>query len=156
MLLFPKVLVFPICLDYLLFAEMKKTDIPQDMSALENVGRELCYALDENGNYATAQSKGWEVKANALDLAWKDIENRIEKAKLKVKNGEASPLLFFMESRLMEPGIVSAYTGFWKWQIKRHLNPAVFEKLSERKLQKYAELFEISVEELKTMKVNEN
>ena len=135
---------------------MKKADIPQDISALENVARELCYALDENGNYATAQSIGWEVKANALDLAWKDIENRIENAKLKIEKGEASPLLFFMESRIMELGIVSAYTGFWKWQIKRHLNPAVFEKLSERKLQKYAELFEISVEELKTMKVNEN
>ncbi len=135
---------------------MKKSEIPQDKSALEGVGNELCYAVDENGKYATAQSRGWDVKANALDLAWKDIASRVEQAKIKIQKGEASPLLFFMESRLMELSIVSAYTGFWKWQIKRHLKPAVFEKLSQKKLQKYADLFELSVEEFKTMKLNEN
>ncbi len=56
----------------------------------------------------------------------------------------------------MDMGILSDYTGFWKWQIKRHLNPAAFAKLSEKKLQKYAEAFNVSVEELKTMAVHEN
>lgn len=61
-----------------------------------------------------------------------------------------------MELRLMDMGIVTAYTGFWKWQIKRHLRPDVFEKLSARKLEKYAKTFNVSVAELKTMKVNES
>ena len=55
----------------------------------------------------------------------------------------------------MDIGIVSAYTGFWKWTIKQHLKPAAFKKLSEKKLNKYAEAFNISVEELKTMTVHE-
>ena len=70
-------------------------------------------------------------------------------------NNEASPLLYFMELRLMDIGIVAAYTGFWKWKIKRHMKPSVFKKLSEKKLQKYAEVFNVTVEELKTMKVHE-
>ncbi|HZZ76798.1 MAG TPA: hypothetical protein VFE04_12750, partial [Puia sp.] len=68
---------------------------------------------------------------------------------------EASPVLFFMELRVMDVGIVAAYTGFWKWQVKRHLKYSVFQKLSPSKLAKYAELFEVSQEELKTMKVDE-
>ncbi|MFT3937052.1 MAG: hypothetical protein QM726_25725 [Chitinophagaceae bacterium] len=134
---------------------MKKDEIPQDHSHLENFTKEVCYAVDSTGNYTTALSSGWEVKSTALDIAWKDIEQRINNAKQKVLNKEASPLLFFMELRLMDPGIVSAYTGFWKWSIKQHMKPAVFEKLSEKKLQKYAEAFNVSVQELKTMEVHE-
>jgi hypothetical protein len=55
----------------------------------------------------------------------------------------------------MDIGIVAAYTGFWKWTVKQHIKPDVFKKLSDQKLKKYAEAFNISVEELKTMKVNE-
>lgn len=135
---------------------MKKEDIPQDKSALGDVTKELCYAVDGSGKYVTGLSSGWEVKATALDLAWKDIDERVKAVQKKVENKEASPILFFMELRLMDMGIVTAYTGFWKWQIKRHLRPDVFEKLSVRKLEKYAKTFNVSVAELKTMKVNES
>ena len=95
------------------------------------------------------------MKAKALDVAWEDIEQRIENAWQKVLRNEASPILYFMELRLMDTGIVSAYTGFWKWTVKRHLNPSAFKKLSEKKLQQYADVFNVSVEELKTMKVHD-
>lgn len=134
---------------------MKKEDIPQDDSALNKLTKEVVYAVDGEGKYVTGLSTGWEVKATALDVAWEDIEQRIKNARQKVMNNEASPLLFFIELRLMDIGIVSAYTGFWKWRVKRHLKPAIFEKLSEKKLKKYAEAFNISVEELKTMTVHE-
>ena len=55
----------------------------------------------------------------------------------------------------MDLAIVEGYTGFWKWQIKRHLKPSVFEKLSDRKLQRYADVFEVSVQYLKTMNIHE-
>jgi hypothetical protein len=113
------------------------------------------YAVDSAGNYTTELSTGWEVKATALDVAWKDIEQRIEKARQKVLNNEASPILYFIELRLMDIGIVAAYTGFWKWTIRQHLKPASFKKLSEKKLKKYAGAFNITVDELKTMNVHE-
>jgi len=134
---------------------MKKEDIPQDDGALNKLTKEVVYAVDSSGNYTTELSTGWEVKAGALDLAWEDIQQRIAIAKQKVLNNEASPILYFIELRLMDTAILSAYTGFWKWTIKQHLKPAVFKKLPEQKLKKYAEAFNVSVEELKTMNVHE-
>ncbi|MBS1933741.1 MAG: hypothetical protein JST96_07060 [Bacteroidetes bacterium] len=133
---------------------MKKEEIPQDESALNKLTKEVCYAVDGSGNYTTQLSTGWEVKAKALDVAWTDIEERIASAKQKVLNNEASPLLFFIEYRLMDIPIVAGYTGFWKWQVKNHLKPDTFKKLSEKKLQRYAEAFNVSVEELKTMNID--
>jgi hypothetical protein len=130
---------------------MKKEEIPQDESALNKLTKEVCYAVDSSGNYTTELSSGWEIKTKALDVAWDDIAERIATAREKVLNNEASPLLFFMEYRLMDIPIVAGYTGFWKWQVKRHLKSAPFKKLSEKKLRRYAEAFNVSLEELKTM-----
>lgn len=128
---------------------MKTTEVPQDPSVLDKFTKDVVYVVDESGSYTTNLSRGWEVKATALNLAWEDIEQRIADAKQKVLSGEASPVLFFMELRIMDPSIVAAYTGFWKWQVMRHLKPKVFKKLSDKKLQKYAEAFEVSIDDLK-------
>lgn len=130
---------------------MKKEEVPQDPGSLGKVTKELCYATDESGKYTTELSQGWEVKSGALDAAWKDIEERVAAAKEKVLRGEASPLLYFMELKLMDTGVLAGYTGFWKWQVKRHLRPAVFNKLSDRKLRRYAEVFEVSPDSLKSL-----
>lgn len=135
---------------------MKKEEIPQDDGALNKLTKEVVYAVDSSGKYSTELSTGWEVKSIALDLAWEDIQKRIETARQKVLNNEASPVLYFLELRLMDVGILSSYTGFWKWTIKKHLNPDAFKRLSEKKLQQYADAFNVSVEELKTMNVHED
>ncbi|HTN07536.1 hypothetical protein [Agriterribacter sp.] len=134
---------------------MKKEDIPQDPSALHNITKEVSYAVDENGNYVTELSTGWDVKIKALDVAWSDIEKKVANARQKVLNNEASPLLYFMELKLMDIQILSDYTGFWKWRIRRHLKPLVFEKLSAKKLQRYATAFDVTVEALKNVNWNE-
>jgi hypothetical protein len=135
---------------------MKKEEIPQDDGALNKLTKEVVYAVDSSGKYSSELSTGWDVKTKALDLAWEDIEKRIEAAKQKVLNSEASPILYFLELRLMDMGILSAYTGFWKWTIKKHLKPAAFKNLSQQKLQQYADAFNVTVEELKTMNLHDN
>ncbi len=135
---------------------MKKEEIPQDDGALNKLTKEIVYAVDGSGNYSTELSTGWDVKTKALDVAWEDIQQRIEDARQKVLRNEASPILYFIELRLMDIGIVAAYTGFWKWTIKQHLKPSVFNKLTDKKLQQYADAFNVSVEELKTMNVHED
>lgn len=134
---------------------MKKEDVPQDVSALGKITKEVCYATDSEGKYTTELSKGWDVKITALDKAWEDIDVRIENARKKVLNGEASPLLFFMEKGIMDISLLADYTGFWQWQIKRHLKPDVFNNLSDKKLQRYAEVFNVSVDDLKNMRTND-
>jgi hypothetical protein len=134
---------------------MKKEDVPQDLSSLGKITKEICYATDESGKYTTELSKGWDVKITALDAAWDDIAAKVEAAKQKVLNNQASPILYFMEKAIMDISILADYTGFWQWQIKRHLKPDVFKKLSDTKLQRYAQVFNLSIADLKNMRVDE-
>jgi hypothetical protein len=135
---------------------MKKEEVPQDPGSLGKVTKEVCYATDASGKYTTELSQGWEVKAGALDVAWQDIAERVAAAKEKVARGEASPLLYFMELKLMDVGVLAGYTGFWKWQVRRHMRPGVFKKLSERKLNRYAEIFDVSISDLNSVSAHED
>lgn len=139
-------------IEFLIKKDMKKEEIPQDKSALEKYTRDMLYVKNSDGKYTTALSTGWEVKKVALDNAWEDINERVKEAALAVKNGEKSPILYFMELKLMDLQLLSAYTGFWQFTIKRHMKPSVFSGLSDDKLNKYAKVFDISINELKNFK----
>ena len=129
---------------------MKKNEVPQDKSNLESANiKDMYYAVDENGEYTTELSTGWAPKTIALDNAIQDIEERVEEARAKVLNNELSPIAYYMELHKMDLGILASYVGFWKWRVKRHFKPAVFKKLTPRTLQKYADAFDLSIEELK-------
>lgn len=134
---------------------MKKEQVPQDNSGLakKNI-HELCYAVDENGNYTTVQSSGWDVKASALDESLELIEERINQTKKDISEEKLSPLAYFMELHRMDLPILSSYAGIHRWFVKRHFNPKRFQKLSDKTLKKYADVFEISVDELKNYTPN--
>lgn len=132
---------------------MKESEVPQDKSNIQSLNmRELCYATDEKGNYTTALSSGWEPKTIALNNALEDIKERTEEARQRVINGEASPVVYFMELSKMDIGILAGYVGMWQWRIKRHFKPKVFAGLSDKVLQKYATAFLITTDELKNFK----
>jgi len=131
---------------------MKKNEVPQDDSSIKDSKfKELCYAVDEDGNYVTAKSTGWSPKTIALDNALEDINERVANAKQRVLNSETSPIEYYMELHKMDLPILSSYVGMWQWRVKRHLKLKVFQKLSEKVLKKYASVFEISIEELKNI-----
>lgn len=134
---------------------MKKDEVPQDEGSLAKVGvNELCYAVDENGNYTTAQSSGWDVKTAALDESMRLIEERVQETNKQIAEGKLSPIAYFMELHRMDLPILASYVGIHRWFVKRHFNPKRFQKLSNKTLIKYADVFNISVEELKNYKPN--
>ena len=129
---------------------MKKNDVPQDKSSLETDNlKELCYAVDDEGVYTTAQSTGWQPKTIALDNAIQEINERINNAKTRVLNGETSPVEYYMECHKMDISILASYVGLFKWQVKNHFKLKKFNRLSEKTLERYANVFEISVNQLK-------
>lgn len=132
---------------------MKKNEVPQDESKLEKANiKDMVYAVDENGDYVTELSTGWNPKTIALDNAIKQIEERITAAKERVLNNESSPLEYYMEVNKMDLPILASYVGIWKWRVKRHFKPSVFKKLNQKTLEKYADVFDISIEDLQQFK----
>jgi len=127
---------------------MKKEELPQDKGALVD----LCYVKNKSGKYETQKSSGWEVKIAALDSAWDEVGRRIEDARIEVIEGRKSPLYFYMEKKLMDVATLAAYAGFWSLTVKCHFRPYVFKKLSQKRIEKYADIFEISVNELTNYK----
>lgn len=129
---------------------MKKQDLPQDESNLKSANMtEVLYVTDENDNYTTANSIGWEAKKAALEESLELIHERIEEARQDVANNTVSPIIYFMELNKMDLGVLSSYVGMWQWRVKRHTKPKVFKTLSETVLKKYADAFGISEDELK-------
>ncbi|GEJ46552.1 hypothetical protein CRS_31600 [Chryseobacterium sp. ON_d1] len=110
---------------------------------------EVLYVTDENDNYTTANSTGWDAKKAALDESMELIYERIEEAKQNVANNTVSPIVYFMELNKMDIGVLASYVGMWQWRVKRHFKPKIFNTLSETTLKKYADAFGISVDELK-------
>ena len=128
---------------------MKKDEVPQDKGALENFTREVYYVKNNSGKYETGLSSGWDVKGAALDQAWEEIERRVKETIQKVEAGDLSPIAYFMELKLMDPAVLAGYSGFSKRKVRRHLKGKHFNKLSEGVLKRYADTFEITIDELK-------
>jgi len=127
---------------------MKKNNVPQDPGIIENYGHELCYAVDKQGKYDLVPSIGWEPKNIANKQAWQVIDQSIELALGDISKGRKSPIAYYMAKHQMDVGLLANYMGLYRWQVKRHLKPAVFKRLKEKTLKAYADLFDVSVSEL--------
>lgn len=126
---------------------MKADNVPQDAGKLDGE-KELCYAVDAEGNYTTVQSAGWQAKNITLDQAWTYINEQVQSALTKIKAGEQSNLAYFMALNQMDLKLLSDYSNYSRRQIKKHLKPKNFKTLSSDVLQNYAHIFRISVQDL--------
>ncbi len=133
---------------------MKKSEVPQDPGALTQKNmKEILYAVDETGHYTQALSTGWETKTIALDESMDVIEERVAEARENFRKNLSSPIPYYMELNRMDLSVLSAYAGMPAWRVKRHFRPAVFKKLGEKILQKYADAFSVPLSELKEPKI---
>lgn len=127
---------------------MKENEVPHDKGALGEL-QEVYYVTDNEGNYTTSLSEGWEVKDIAIQASISLLEEQLLEAKELILAGKQSPIPYYMLCTRMDWATLASYMNRWQWLIKRHKKPQVFQKLSEKTLQKYASLFGISIEELK-------
>ena len=128
---------------------MKAKEVPQDdADMMRGIFREPVYSVDEKGNYTTVRSVGWDPKNEVMQQAWDNINEKIEAVRQKVLTGKLSPIAFYMEKQIMDTGLLAKYMGLWRWKVKRHLKPKYFNQLSDDILQRYAEIFDLTAEEL--------
>ena len=133
---------------------MKIKEVPQERGIISDNSHEICYAVDDNGQYVLTASAGWEPKNIANNQAWEVIDEEVAAALKGIHAGKLSPLAFHMAKNQMNLGLLAQYAGFSKWRVKRHLKPAVFKRLDQAVLQRYSNVFGISVKRLQQFPEN--
>ncbi len=111
--------------------------------------REVTYAVGADGRYEMVPSLGWEPKNVANEQAWELIEKEIEGAARDVRSGKSSPLAYHMVKNMMNERLLANYVGYSAWKVKQHLKPRVFDRLGPDILERYGDVLEISIEELR-------
>ena len=132
---------------------MKIKEVPQDnIKTFKGFGTKAMYAVDENGQYTTIPTSGWEVEEVVLRDVVDDFAKLAEEAKSRAIRGNTSPIEYLMNKYFMDLPALAAGMGLAKWRVKRHFNPLVFNKLNNEILQRYADFFNLDVDELKNFK----
>jgi len=114
--------------------------------------REMLYYYNEDGKFEKKVGFHGEPDRVILQQAWDMFNDRIEEARQKVLAGKASPTVYYMEKILADPMNLSMMAGIPIWKVKLHFKPYFFKRLSEKSLKKYAEAFNVTVEQLKEVK----
>lgn len=127
---------------------MKIKEVPQERGTISDNIHEVCYAVDDDGQYAVIASAGWEAKNIANNQVWELIKQEIATALKGIHTGKLSPLAFHMAKNQMNLGLLAQYAGFSRWRVKRHLKPAVFKRLDQAVLERYSGVFGITVKQL--------
>ncbi len=130
---------------------MKVTDVPQDRGMITERHNEICYAVDEHGRYVLAPSSGWEPKNTANSQAWDLIREQVQATLKKVHAGRRSPLAFHMVNNQMTAGLLAKYAQCSLWRVWLHLRPRGFKRLTPPMLKRYADIFDIDVNALKSV-----
>lgn len=128
---------------------MQENEVPQDGIQTYSGLKKLLYATDEEGNYTSVTSSGWEVEELINSMAVDELHQLSEEALQRVRAGESSPLEYYMyKYRLDLPQLAQA-SGLFRWRVRRHMRPEVWHKLNDRLLARYADVFGLDIPTLK-------
>ena len=127
---------------------MKIDDVPQDNGMIEDYGHEICYAVDDKGNYVLSPSLGWEPKNIVNSQAWELIHQQTTDVLKQIHEGKLSTLAFHMVKNQMDVKLLARYVRLPRWKVKRHLKPDRFKGLETALLNRYADVFDIPVDQL--------
>jgi hypothetical protein len=110
--------------------------------------REMLYYYDKEGKFDKKVGFHGEPDRVILQQAWDLFNERIEEAKQKVLSGKVSPVVYHMEKILADPMNLSMMAGIPIWKVKLHFKPWFYKRMGENNRKKYAEAFNISVDQL--------
>ncbi len=110
--------------------------------------KELSYHYHEDGKFEKVVGFHPAQDRIVLQQAWDLFQEKTEEARLKVLKGEVSPVVYYMEKTLLDPLSLSMMSGISLWRVKRHFKPRVFKGLNEKTLKKYAETFNVTIDQL--------
>lgn len=130
---------------------MKKEEVPQQADKIYEGVKKAVYAVNKDGELELEQTAGWDVEVSVLKDAVEEIGRLAEDALERVHAGISSPLEYHMNAQRMDLPMLAQSTGYFKWTVKRHLQPKHFSRLSEDKIQHYAHTLGITPDALKSV-----
>jgi len=127
---------------------MDAADVPQEGSATYGGQHKAVYARNSDGRLSLVQTRGWEVEETVTLQAVEAFEKLAAAARERVRAGQSVPLEVHMYRARMDLAMLAEASGFWRWQVRRHLRPQVFARLSKAVRARYAEALGLAPEEL--------
>lgn len=109
----------------------------------------VSYAPGDDGRPAPVSSESWQPVSEVNLQAWQEIDKQVDRARRRVSNGRTSCLYYYMIANQMNTLLLARYTRQSPLRVVLHLLPFVFKRLSKERLCRYADLFQITPEDLK-------
>ena len=135
---------------------MEAQKVPQDNNVTYHGEKRAVYATSKDGEYGVVASSGWDVEEEATKQAVAELERLADEAYSRCEAGSASPLEYHMYDKRLDLLSLSQATGLFQWRIKRHFNAKNFTKLSDKLLDRYADVMGITVSELQKLPQKES
>ena len=130
---------------------MRERDVPQEGNATLAGHRKAVYAVGEDGKLRIVASRGWQVEEIVTRQALAELEERAREARKRALAGLASPLEYHMYRARMDVALLAQAAGLWRWRVRRHLKPQVFERLPLALKRRYAEALGIALDALERL-----
>jgi len=127
---------------------MKQIEIPQEENKTLNGHQKVMYAPNTNGEFQTF-NYGSNIEEYATKLAVEEYEILQKECLENIKNNTSSPIEFYMYKNRMDIPTLASVVGFFQFRVKRHLKAKNFRKLNDKILQKYSDVFGITIDDLK-------
>jgi hypothetical protein len=127
---------------------MKQIKIPQEENSTLDGHQKVMYAPNENGKFQTF-NYGSNVEEYATKLAVEEYEILQKECLENIKKNISSPIEYFMYKNRMDIPTLASVVGFFQFRVKRHLKAKNFVRLNNKILQKYCDVFDITIDELK-------
>ena len=108
----------------------------------------ISYVANNMGNQELVQGSMWSPVDVVNHQAWQEIDKHIEASKEKVAAGRVSCLHYYMTANQMDTSLLASYTKQPRWLVCLHLIPSCFKRLGPGTLKKYAEVFNVSEDDL--------
>lgn len=125
--------------------------IPQEENSTLNGQQKVMYAKNNSGEFSRVN-----YGSSAEEFATLTAVNEYKVLELEcleeIKQGIASPIKYFMYKNRMDLPTLCSAIGMFSFRVKRHLKMKYFKKLNDKVLVKYAEIFNINLEDLKSFR----
>jgi hypothetical protein len=110
--------------------------------------QKMVYTISEDGQQTYIAPAGVSKKIATIKQVGNETNDLLDDIEARIKAGELSPIAYYLEKNRMTIETLAELMEKWQWQVRKHLEPKVFNDLHSSIIQQYAHIFNITVDKL--------